>query len=75
MELWGILLTPIFHENINLCISLTKSKSIHFSSVLKILERSYLKQNKFELNILISYGDMGVCGELLGVAARFIKFQ
>ena len=39
MELWGVLLTPIFHENINLCISVTKSKSITFISVLKFLKQ------------------------------------
>ena len=41
----------------------------------QILEISPLKQKKNELNISISYGDMGVCWELLGVVARLIKFQ
>ena len=67
MELRGILLAPISHENINLCISV-----IHFlESLIEVLQN----KNKNELNIFISYGDMGVCQELLRVIARFIKFQ
>ena len=70
MELWRILLTPIFLENINLCISFTKSNSLNF----EILERRSLKKY-IMYNISISIGDKEVCRELLGVVARFIKFQ
>ena len=41
----------------------------------EILERSSLKQKKDELNIFISYGDMGVCRELLGVVGCRCQIQ
>ena len=38
MELWGVLLTPFFYENVNLYISVTKIKCMNFILVLKSLK-------------------------------------
>ena len=64
MELLGVQLRPIIHENINLCSSVPKTRSNFFISVLK---SSFFKTKIYELIIFISYGDMGVYRELLGV--------
>ena len=49
MEIWGILnaAPPIIHKDIFLCISVTNDKST-------------LNQKKYILNILNSYGDIGI---------------
>ena len=71
----GGTIDPHFHENINLCISLTKIKSIDFILVLKFLKEVFLKQKKYELNIFISYGDIGVYRGLFGVVGSPCQIQ
>ena len=90
MELGGYCCSPFSIKNIFISVlksfkevlkkkkdelKFENNKNYTFYFSFEILERSSLKQKKDELNIFISYGDMGVCRELSRVVGSRCNIQ
>ena len=53
MEIWGTMVYPVIHKKTVFCIAVINYTFFYF--IFGILINSILKQNKDELNIIISY--------------------